>query len=167
MRSRRSHPYSKPPQLIEYILRRVCRRGDLVLDPFAGSGSSRVAAEKLGLDLVWAGCDIDPQFAETRPLMECAPPWKGRFTSAALTKTAARAVNSRIRNSALNGASGPPPTMCHGLALVRRPRKRPLPRDRLRRVRHRRMVPPPGREIAGQISLLEASLVQTAQGLLW
>ena len=35
----RSHPYSKPPELIEYILRRVCRRGDLVLDPFAGSGS--------------------------------------------------------------------------------------------------------------------------------
>ena len=61
----RSHPYSKPPELIEYILRRVCRRGDLVLDPFAGSGSSWVAAEKLGLDLVWRGCDIDPQFAGT------------------------------------------------------------------------------------------------------
>ena len=60
----RAHPYSKPPELIAYILRRVCRRGDLVLDPFAGSGSSREAAEKLGLDLVWRGCDIDPQFAE-------------------------------------------------------------------------------------------------------
>lgn len=60
----RAHPYSKPPEVIEYVLRRVCRRGDLVLDPFAGSGSSRVAAEKLGLDLVWKGCDIDPAFAE-------------------------------------------------------------------------------------------------------
>jgi DNA modification methylase len=39
----RKHPYSKPPQLIEYALRRVCRPSDLVLDPFAGSGSSRVA----------------------------------------------------------------------------------------------------------------------------
>lgn len=37
----------------------------LAADPFAGSGSSRVAAEKLGLDLAWRGCDIDPQFAET------------------------------------------------------------------------------------------------------
>jgi protocatechuate 3,4-dioxygenase beta subunit len=27
----------------------------VVLDPFAGSGSSRVATEKLGLDLVWKG----------------------------------------------------------------------------------------------------------------
>jgi hypothetical protein len=61
----RAHPYSKPPEVIEYVLRRVCRPGDLVLDPFAGSGSSRVAAEKLQLDLVWRGCDIDPQFAET------------------------------------------------------------------------------------------------------
>jgi hypothetical protein len=59
----RNHPYSKPPELIAYILARVCRPGDLVLDPFAGSGSSRVAAEKLGL--LWRGCDIDPQFAET------------------------------------------------------------------------------------------------------
>jgi site-specific DNA-methyltransferase (adenine-specific) len=61
----RAHPYSKPPELIEYILRRVCRRGDLVLDPFAGSGSSRVAAGKLGLDLVWRGCDIDAAYTET------------------------------------------------------------------------------------------------------
>lgn len=61
----RAHPYSKPPELIAYILRRVCRPGDLVLDPFAGSGSSRVAAEKLGLDLVWRGCDIDAAYTET------------------------------------------------------------------------------------------------------
>jgi DNA methylase len=63
----RAHPYSKPPEVIEYVLARLCRRGDLVLDPFAGSGSSRVAAEKLGLDLVWRGADIDPQYAGMSP----------------------------------------------------------------------------------------------------
>lgn len=63
--AKRGHPYEKPPEVLGHILARVCRRGNLVLDPFAGSGSSRVAAEKLGLDLVWRGCDIDPQFAET------------------------------------------------------------------------------------------------------
>ena len=62
--SRRRHPYEKPPEVYEHILARVCRRGDVVLDPFAGSGSSRVAAEKLSLDLVWRGCDIDPEYAE-------------------------------------------------------------------------------------------------------
>ncbi len=68
--AKRTHPYEKPPEVLGHILARVCRRGDLVLDPFAGSGSSRVAAEKLGLDLVWKGCDIDPQFAETEPRRE-------------------------------------------------------------------------------------------------
>ena len=57
----RPHPYSKPPAVSEYVLTRVCRQGDLVLDPFAGSGSSRTAAQNLGLGLRWKGCDIDPQ----------------------------------------------------------------------------------------------------------
>jgi hypothetical protein len=60
----RNHPYSKPPELIRYILARVCRPGDLVIDPFAGSGSSRDAAETLGLR--WSGCDIDETYAEVR-----------------------------------------------------------------------------------------------------
>jgi hypothetical protein len=47
----RRHPYSKPPEVIEYVL--ACRCGDVVLDPFAGSGSSRVPAENLGLDLIF------------------------------------------------------------------------------------------------------------------
>jgi DNA modification methylase len=60
--AKRSHPYGKPPEVFTHILRRACRPGDLVLDPFAGSGSSREAAEQLGL--AWSGCDIDPAFAE-------------------------------------------------------------------------------------------------------
>jgi site-specific DNA-methyltransferase (adenine-specific) len=61
--AKRPHPYGKPAALYEHILARVCRPGELVLDPFVGSGSSRDAAEKLGLR--WAGCEIDPEFAET------------------------------------------------------------------------------------------------------
>jgi DNA modification methylase len=63
----RKHPYSKPPAVLEYVLARVCRRGDVVLDPFAGSGSSRLACENLKLDLQWSGCDIDSQYAEAGP----------------------------------------------------------------------------------------------------
>jgi hypothetical protein len=47
-------------------------RGDLVLDPFSGSGSSRVAAESLGLDLVWRGCDIDKDYCEVELLIDKA-----------------------------------------------------------------------------------------------
>src|SRR5215831_9679277 len=61
--AKRRHPYEKPAEVYLHILARVCRPGDLVLDPFSGSGTSRDAARKL--DLAWRGCDIDPQFAET------------------------------------------------------------------------------------------------------
>jgi DNA modification methylase len=33
----------KPPELVAAALRNSCRRGALVLDPFAGSGSTLVA----------------------------------------------------------------------------------------------------------------------------
>ncbi len=59
--TKRTHPYQKPEAVFEALLPRICRRGDLVLDPFAGSGASRVVARRLGL--AWDGCDIDPAFA--------------------------------------------------------------------------------------------------------
>ncbi|MBV2366954.1 DNA-methyltransferase [Streptomonospora nanhaiensis] len=59
--SRRRHPYEKPSTVYQHILARVVRPGDLVLDPFAGSGSSAVAATAVGG--VWRGCDIDPAYA--------------------------------------------------------------------------------------------------------
>ena len=60
------HSYQKPTLAYETIFRRVCRQGDVVLDPFSGSGSSRTAAENLRLDLQWFGCDIDENYAEER-----------------------------------------------------------------------------------------------------
>lgn len=59
--SRRVHPYEKPAAVYEHVYRRIVRPGDLVLDPFAGSGNSREPAERLGA--TWFGCDIDPAFA--------------------------------------------------------------------------------------------------------
>jgi len=59
--TKRNHPYEKPAEVFRHILARVCRPGDLVLDPFAGSGVTERVAEEMGLR--WAGCDIDPQFA--------------------------------------------------------------------------------------------------------
>lgn len=58
--TKRTHPYGKPVKIYTHILARACRPGDLVIDPFAGSGVSREAAQKLGLE--WRGCDIDPTF---------------------------------------------------------------------------------------------------------
>jgi site-specific DNA-methyltransferase (adenine-specific) len=60
--TKRSHPYGKPAKLFREIFARACEPGDLVLDPFAGSGVSQLVADEMGLQ--WAGCDVDPAYAE-------------------------------------------------------------------------------------------------------
>jgi DNA modification methylase len=47
-RASREHPTMKPPELVEACLRNSSRRREIVLDPFAGSGSTLVACERLG-----------------------------------------------------------------------------------------------------------------------
>jgi DNA modification methylase len=63
-RPRRSeeHPTMKPPQLVERCLRQSTRRGDRVLDPFAGSGSMLVACERTGCAARLL--ELDPRFCD-------------------------------------------------------------------------------------------------------
>lgn len=42
-----SHPTSKPPTLYDKLLRRCTKPGDIILDLFAGSGTSIISAEQL------------------------------------------------------------------------------------------------------------------------
>lgn len=46
------HPTQKPLKLMEWLIKLVSNRGDLVLDPFAGSGSTGEAALSLGRKVV-------------------------------------------------------------------------------------------------------------------
>ena len=57
----RQHPTEKPVDLLEMILSRSCSSGETVCDPFAGVGSTLVAAKKLGLR--YAGCECESQYA--------------------------------------------------------------------------------------------------------
>lgn len=43
------HPTTKPVELLERLLRNSARRGDLVADGFGGSGSTLIAADRLGM----------------------------------------------------------------------------------------------------------------------
>lgn len=43
-----NHPTCKPIKLMEYLIKLVSREGATILDPFAGSGSTILAAEALG-----------------------------------------------------------------------------------------------------------------------
>ncbi len=50
------YPTQKPIELLERIINASSNPGDIVMDFFAGSGTTLVAAEKLGRK--WIGCDI-------------------------------------------------------------------------------------------------------------
>ena len=57
-----SHPAPFPVELPERLIRLYTYAGDLVLDPFMGSGSTLVAAARLGRRIV--GYDLDPTYVD-------------------------------------------------------------------------------------------------------
>lgn len=57
------HPTVKPVALIQDILLDCTKRGDIVLDPFLGSGSTIIAAEKIGRRA--RGCELSPKYVDT------------------------------------------------------------------------------------------------------
>lgn len=56
------HPTEKPVPLLEILLEQSTKPGDLVVDPFAGSGSTIVAASRLGRRGL--GMEMNPRFHE-------------------------------------------------------------------------------------------------------
>ncbi len=56
------HATQKPIPLIERIIKASSNEGDLILDPFMGSGTTAVAAKKLNRNFI--GCDLNSEFVE-------------------------------------------------------------------------------------------------------
>jgi DNA modification methylase len=56
------HPTVKPSGLVADAIQDVTRRGDLVLDLFLGSGTTLVAAERVGRR--FRGLDVDPAYVD-------------------------------------------------------------------------------------------------------
>ena len=56
------HPTVKPIALMSYLIRLVTPPGGIVLDPFAGSGSTLIAAQQEGFNGV--GCELNPEYIE-------------------------------------------------------------------------------------------------------
>ncbi|MBN1284710.1 MAG: site-specific DNA-methyltransferase [Anaerolineae bacterium] len=54
------HPTQKPEELLRKIILASSDPGDLVVDPFLGSGTTVVVAEQLKRR--WMGCDISPEY---------------------------------------------------------------------------------------------------------
>jgi len=54
------HPTQKPEELVRKLVLAASNSGDLVIDPFSGSGTTLVVAEQLGRR--WMGCELDAEY---------------------------------------------------------------------------------------------------------
>jgi DNA modification methylase len=77
------HGCQMPEQLLGRIIRACSNEGDLVLDPFTGSGTTLTVAKKLGRD--WVGFELSPEYV----------------------RQATRRIENAVVGSNLNGAADP------------------------------------------------------------
>jgi len=62
MHEKTPHPTQKPEELLRKIILASSNPGDVVIDPFLGSGTTAVVAEQLKRK--WKGCDITPEYSQ-------------------------------------------------------------------------------------------------------
>jgi site-specific DNA-methyltransferase (adenine-specific) len=75
IKRRDEHPCQLPIPLLERLILMSTEEGDLVLDPFLGTGTTGIAAKKLGRRFV--GIDIDDKYVEiSRKKIDLASPVK-------------------------------------------------------------------------------------------
>lgn len=58
------HPTQKSVALYAWIFKNYVKEGETIFDPMVGSGSSRIAAYKLGFD--YLGCEIDKDYFDAQ-----------------------------------------------------------------------------------------------------
>ena len=61
---KRIHPTQKPVALYDWIFANYAKPTDKILDTHLGSGSSRIAANKAGLEFI--GCELDKEYFEAQ-----------------------------------------------------------------------------------------------------
>jgi site-specific DNA-methyltransferase (adenine-specific) len=71
------HPTQKPLKLLDRLLRASCAGDSVILDPFNGSGTTGVAAARLGHNYI--GFDLDETYLELTKnrLVAENPTWAG------------------------------------------------------------------------------------------
>lgn len=60
MHEKTPHPTQKPEELLRKLILAASNEGDLIIDPFLGSGTTAVVAEQLRR--TWKGCDISLEY---------------------------------------------------------------------------------------------------------
>lgn len=59
-KDKRYHPTQKPSELVQMLIERFSNEGDIILDPFLGSGTTAVAAINTGRHYI--GFELDPGY---------------------------------------------------------------------------------------------------------
>jgi site-specific DNA-methyltransferase (adenine-specific) len=59
---RLEHPTQKPIKLMKRLVEKFTKDGDIIIDPYCGSGSTLVACKKLGRNFI--GCDIKQEYVD-------------------------------------------------------------------------------------------------------
>lgn len=62
MHEKTPHPTQKPEELLRKIILASSNTGDIVLDPFCGSGTTVVCAEQL--QRKWLACDLSTEYLD-------------------------------------------------------------------------------------------------------
>ncbi|MBP9888695.1 MAG: site-specific DNA-methyltransferase [Leptospiraceae bacterium] len=74
MHEKTKHPTQKPEELLRKIILASSNIGDVVLDPFIGSGTTSVTAEQLKRK--WLGCDLSSEYLDWAiDRIERVEPW--------------------------------------------------------------------------------------------
>ena len=97
------HPTMKPVALIERALRNSSKSRDVVLDPFAGSGSTAIAAEKTGRAARLV--ELDPGYCDV--IVKRWQEWTGQAATLDGDDRAFDAVAGAERLGAVNEANAP------------------------------------------------------------
>ena len=84
------HPTMKPVELVERAIRNSSRPGQVVLDPFAGSGTTLIAAEKTGR--VARLMELDPKYVDV--IVRRWQDWTGQEATRAADGVAFQALAS-------------------------------------------------------------------------
>jgi site-specific DNA-methyltransferase (adenine-specific) len=96
MRERTGHPTQKPEELIRRLIAASSAPGDLVVDPFGGSGTTALVCERLGRR--WLVGERDPRYVGmARDRLAAAPPTRATRRAAGTAKPRRRATATTSR----------------------------------------------------------------------
>ena len=102
---RKAHPTQKPEALLMRVLLAASNAGDLVLDPFFGSGTTGVAARRLSRSFI--GIERDPAYAEAaRRRIDAVEPLAEEAVATAPTRRSEPRVAFCERRRSGTGAPG-------------------------------------------------------------